>query len=81
MTDGLTMDSQLEHHGTGTEQASVPSPAVGSGSGSTPISDRAAVGEAGFSYSTDGTTFTTLGPAFTLDNTWAVLHGLSLRHL
>jgi Beta xylosidase C-terminal Concanavalin A-like domain len=31
--------------------------------------------QARFSYSTDGTTFTTLGPAFTLNNAWQFFMG------
>src|SRR5690606_5135141 len=70
MTNGLTMNSSWQTVGTGTEAASAPI------SGSRiwlrvtadirPGSGR----QARFSYSTDGSTFVDLGPAFTLNNAW-----------
>ncbi|MCD0443067.1 glycoside hydrolase 43 family protein [Glycomyces sp. A-F 0318] len=75
MTDGLTMDSNWNTTGTGTERASEEL------CGATvwlrvtadirPGSGRQAV----FSYSTDGSGFTQLGPAFTLDNAWQFFMG------
>jgi hemolysin activation/secretion protein len=76
MTDGLTMNTNgWTTAGTGTERASA---AI---SGSTlwlrvnadirPGSGRTAT----FSYSTNGTTFTPLGPAFTLNNNWQFFMG------
>jgi beta-xylosidase len=75
MTNGLTMDASWNTTGTGSEQAS------GSISGGRiwlrvnadirPGSGR----QARFSYSTDGTTFTSLGPAFTLNNAWQFFMG------
>ncbi|GIF74491.1 family 43 glycosylhydrolase [Asanoa siamensis] len=75
MTNGLTMNSGWNTTGTGTEQASAP---VSGGriwlrvnADVRPGSGR----QARFSYSTDGSTFTSLGPAFTLNNTWQFFMG------
>ncbi|MEE6309499.1 family 43 glycosylhydrolase [Plantactinospora veratri] len=75
MTDGLTMDSNWNTTGTGTERASA---AVSGGriwlrvnADIRPGSGR----QARFSYSTDGSTFTSLGPAFTLNNAWQFFMG------
>ncbi|GLY99598.1 glycoside hydrolase 43 family protein [Actinoplanes sp. NBRC 103695] len=76
MTDGLGMStSGWTTTGTGTERASAPagggriwlrvSADIRPGSGRT----------ATFSYSTDGTSFTRLGPAFTLTNDWRFFMG------
>ncbi|MGA5302064.1 family 43 glycosylhydrolase [Nucisporomicrobium flavum] len=76
MTNGLTMStSGWTTTGTGTEQAGATvsggriwlriNADIRPGSGRT----------ARFSYSTDGTTFTTLGPAFTLNNDWQFFMG------
>jgi len=75
MTNGLTMDGSWNTTGTGSEAAGT------NVSGGTiwlrvnadirPGSGR----QARFSYSTDGTTFTTLGPAFTLNNAWQFFMG------
>ncbi|WP_218038535.1 RICIN domain-containing protein [Acrocarpospora pleiomorpha] len=75
MTNGLTMNSSWQTTGTGTEAASANvsggriwlrvNADVRPGSGRT----------ARFSYSTDGTNFTSLGPAFTLNNAWQFFMG------
>jgi len=75
MTNGLTMDGNWNTTGTGSEQASAP---ISGGriwlrvnADIRPGSGR----QARFSYSTDGSTFTSLGPAFTLDNAWQFFMG------
>ena len=75
MTNGLTMDSNWNTTGTGTEAAGA---TVSGGhiwlranADIRPGSGR----QATFSYSTDGTTFTPLGPAFTLGNAWQFFMG------
>ncbi|WP_255945595.1 glycoside hydrolase family 43 protein [Streptomyces odontomachi] len=75
MVDGLTMDSNWNTTGTGTERASA-------GVSGDRIWLRAhadvhpgAPRPATFSYSTDGTTFTTLGPTFTMGNNWPFFMG------
>jgi len=75
MTNGLAMDSNWNTTSTGTEAASA---AVSGGriwlrvnADIRPGSGR----QARFSYSTDGTTFTTLGPAYTLNNDWPFFMG------
>ncbi|MEV4620673.1 family 43 glycosylhydrolase [Asanoa sp. NPDC049573] len=75
MTNGLTMNSSWNTTGTGTEQAGA---TVTGGriwlrvnADIRPGSGR----QARFSYSTDGTTFTGLGPAFTLNNAWQFFMG------
>jgi beta-xylosidase len=75
MTDGLTMSSSWATTGTGVERASA---AVSGGriwlratADIRPGSGRTAT----FSYSTDGTTFVPLGPAFTLNNSWEFFMG------
>lgn len=75
MTDGLTMNSSWATTGTGVERASAALPGgrvwlratadIRPGSGRT----------ATFSYSTDGTTFVPLGPAFVLNNEWQFFMG------
>ncbi|MGI5274274.1 RICIN domain-containing protein [Nonomuraea sp. CA-218870] len=75
MTNGLTMNSSWQTTGTGTEAASANisggriwlrvSADIRPGSGR----------QARFSYSTDGSTFTSLGPAFTLNNAWQFFMG------
>jgi hypothetical protein len=75
MTNGLTMDSSWNTTGTGTEQASAP---ISGGRVWLRVNADIRPGSgrrAGFSYSTDGTTFTTLGPAFTLNNAWQFFMG------
>lgn len=69
MSDGLTMDDRWNTSSTGTEQARADLPASGSR-----VWLRAAADispgpgrQATFSYSTDGSTFTRLGPAFTMN--------------
>ena len=75
MTNGLTMDSNWNTTGTGTEQASA---AISGGriwlrvnADIRPGSGR----QARFSYSTDGVNFVSLGPAFTLNNAWQFFMG------
>ncbi|BCJ62899.1 xylosidase [Micromonospora endophytica] len=70
MTNGLTMNSSWQTTGTGSEQASA---AVSGGriwlrvnADVRPGSGR----QARFSYSTDGSNFVSLGPAFTLNHAW-----------
>jgi beta-xylosidase len=75
MTNGLTMDGDWNTVGTGTEAASAPISGgkvwLRANADIRPGANR----QARFSYSTDGTTFTPLGPAFTLDNTWQFFMG------
>ncbi|WP_144126508.1 family 43 glycosylhydrolase [Catellatospora sichuanensis] len=75
MTNGLTMDGSWNTTGTGTENASA---AISGGriwlranADIRPGSGR----QARFSYSTDGTNFTSLGSAFTLNNAWQFFMG------
>jgi beta-xylosidase len=75
MTNGLSMDGSWNTTGTGTEAASA---AVSGGriwlratADIRPGSGR----QATFSYSTDGVTFTRLGPGFTLGNSWQFFMG------
>ncbi|MDR8413722.1 family 43 glycosylhydrolase [Nonomuraea sp. 3-1Str] len=75
MTNGLTMNTSWQTTGTGTEAASANisggrlwlrvSADIRPGSGR----------QARFSYSTDGSTFVSLGPAFTLNNAWQFFMG------
>lgn len=75
MTTGLTMDASWNTTGTGSEAAGTGvsggriwlrvSADIRPGSGRT----------ATFSWSTNGSTFTTLGPAFTLNNAWQFFMG------
>ncbi|WP_329467231.1 glycoside hydrolase family 43 protein [Streptomyces sp. NBC_01431] len=77
MFDGLTMDAAWNTTRTGTEQAGADLPASGSrvwlraAADISPGPGRRAT----FSYSTDGTTFTPLGPAFTMTNAWEFFLG------
>lgn len=75
MVDGLTMDTGWNTTGTGTVRASAN---VSGGriwlrvnADITPGANRTAT----FSYSTDGTNFTSFGPAFTLNNAWQFFMG------
>ncbi|WP_431918253.1 RICIN domain-containing protein [Nonomuraea jabiensis] len=75
MTNGLTMNSSWQTTGTGTEAASAN---ISGGriwlrvnADIRPGSGR----QARFSYSTDGTNFVSLGPAFTLNNAWQFFMG------
>ncbi|MEV4180437.1 family 43 glycosylhydrolase [Streptosporangium canum] len=75
MTNGLTMNSGWQTTGTGTEAASTN---ISGGriwlrvnADIRPGSGR----QARFSYSTDGVTFTSLGPALTLNNAWQFFMG------
>jgi hypothetical protein len=75
MTNGLSMDGSWNTTGTGTETASA---AISGGRiwlrANADI--RAGSGrQARFSYSTDGTNFVGLGPAFTLNNAWQFFMG------
>jgi beta-xylosidase len=75
MTNGLTMNTSWATTGTGSEAAGA---AVSGGriwlrvtANIQPGAGRTAT----FSYSTNGTTFTNLGPAFTLNNAWQFFMG------
>jgi hypothetical protein len=75
MTNGLTMNSSWQTTGVGTEQAGAN---ISGGriwlqvnADIRPGSGR----QARFSYSTDGTNFVSLGPAFTLNNAWQFFMG------
>jgi beta-xylosidase len=75
MTNGLTMNSSWNTTGTGTEQAGA---AVSGGRIWLRVNADIRPGagrQARFSYSTNGTTFTSLGPAFTLNNAWQFFMG------
>lgn len=75
MVNGLTMDSSWNTTSTGTEAASADV------TGTTvwlrlDADIRPGSGRQGkFSYSTDGTTFTALGPAYTMNNSWEFFMG------
>ena len=75
MTDGLTMNSSWATTGTGSERAGANVSGgriwLRSTADIRPGSGR----QATFSYSTDGTTFVPLGPAFTLNNAWEFFMG------
>ena len=75
MTNGLAMNSSWNTTNTGSEAAGAN---ISGGriwlrvsADIQPGSNR----QARFSYSTDGSTFTTLGPAFTLNNEWQFFMG------
>jgi beta-xylosidase len=75
MTNGLTMDGSWRTTGTGSEAAG-----AGISGGRLWLRVNADIRpgsgrQARFSYSTDGSTFTSLGPAFTLDNSWQFFMG------
>jgi beta-xylosidase len=75
MVNGLTMDGSWNTTGTGTEAAS-----AGVSGGRIWLRAQADIRpgsgrQATFSYSTDGVTFTRLGPAFTLNNAWQFFMG------
>jgi beta-xylosidase len=75
MQNGLAMNSSWATTSTGTEAASA---AVSGGRIWLRISADVRPGsgrQARFSYSTDGSTFTALGPAFTLNNAWQFFMG------
>uniref|UniRef100_UPI000373E051 family 43 glycosylhydrolase n=1 Tax=Catelliglobosispora koreensis TaxID=129052 RepID=UPI000373E051 len=75
MTNNLTMDSNWNTTGTGSEVASAPVSGgriwLRANADIRPGSGR----QATFSYSTDGVTFTSLGSAFTLNNAWQFFMG------
>ncbi|TMR97877.1 glycoside hydrolase [Nonomuraea basaltis] len=75
MTNGLTMNSSWQTTGTGTEAASANISGgrlwLRANADIRPGSGR----QARFSYSTDGTNFISLGPAFTLNNAWQFFMG------
>ncbi|WP_030755123.1 glycoside hydrolase 43 family protein [Streptomyces sp. NRRL F-5135] len=75
MVDGLTMDGNWNTTGTGTERATTA--ITGSRVWLRAAADiRPGTGrQARFSYSTNGTTYTTFGPAFTLNNAWQFFMG------
>jgi beta-xylosidase len=75
MTNGLTMNSSWGTTGTGTEAASAN---ISGGRIWLRVNAdiRPGTGRQGrFSYSTDGVTFTSLGPAFTMNNAWQFFMG------
>ncbi|WP_181786767.1 glycoside hydrolase family 43 protein [Streptomyces phytophilus] len=75
MVDGLTMDGNWNTTGTGTERASASFAGsriwLRSQADIRPGSGR----QAQFSYSTDGSGFSPLGPSFTLNNAWQFFMG------
>ncbi len=76
MVDGLTMDGSWNTTGTGTVRASTSAPSGGRlwlrvNADIRPGASRPGV----FSYSTDGVTFTRLGPAFSMGNDWRFFMG------
>ncbi|WP_121154567.1 family 43 glycosylhydrolase [Micromonospora pisi] len=75
MTNGLTMNSNWDSTGTGTEAASANVTGgrvwLRANADIRPGSGR----QARFSYSTDGVNFTALGPGFTLNNAWQFFMG------
>ncbi|MFE7812052.1 glycoside hydrolase 43 family protein [Streptomyces sp. NPDC057433] len=75
MVDGLTMDGSWNTTGTGTERASAG--LTGSRVRLRVSADiRPGAGRrAQFSYSTDGSAYVSLGPAFTLNNAWQFFMG------
>jgi beta-xylosidase len=75
MVNGLTMDANWNTTGTGAEQAGV---TVSGGRIWLRVNADIRPGtgrQARFSYSTNGTTFTSLGPAFTMTNAWQFFMG------
>ena len=75
MVDGLTMDSNWNTTGTGTERASA---ALSSGRVWLRANADIRPGSARpgrFSYSTNGSTFTSLGPDFSMHNDWPFFMG------
>jgi beta-xylosidase len=75
MTNNLTMDGSWNTTGTGTEVASAP---VSGGRIWLRVNADIRPGsnsQGRFSYSTDGTTFTSLGPGFVLNNAWQFFMG------
>jgi beta-xylosidase len=75
MVDGLTMDSEWNTTGTGTEQAAADLTGDRVWLRATADITPGAPRPASFSYSTDGTTFTPLGPDFTMGNDWQFFMG------
>ncbi|MFB6846609.1 glycoside hydrolase 43 family protein [Streptomyces sp. NPDC056373] len=75
MVDGLTMDGNWNTTGTGIERASASVPGgrlwLRANADIRPGASRPGT----FSYSTDGVTFTRLGPAFTMGNDWRFFMG------
>jgi hypothetical protein len=75
MVDGLTMDSSWNTTGTGTERASADLTGDSVWLRATADIQPGAPGTGGFSYSTDGITFTSLGPDFGMHNSWEFFMG------
>ncbi|MEU6684509.1 glycoside hydrolase 43 family protein [Streptomyces sp. NPDC046832] len=75
MVDGLTMDGSWNTTGTGRERASAVLPGSRVWLRASADIRPGAARPGTFSYSTDGTTFTRLGPAFSLGNDWRFFMG------
>ncbi|MEH0580989.1 glycoside hydrolase family 43 protein [Streptomyces sp. B21-108] len=75
MVNGLTMDSNWNTTGTGTEAASATVPGGRVWLRATADIRPGAARPGAFSYSTDGTAFTRLGPAFSMGNDWRFFMG------
>ncbi|MFI5797758.1 glycoside hydrolase 43 family protein [Streptomyces sp. NPDC051677] len=75
MVNGLTMDSDWNTTGTGTEAASATVPGSRIWLRATADIRPGAARPGAFSYSTDGTAFTRLGPAFSMGNDWRFFMG------
>lgn len=75
MVDGLTMDDEWNTTGTGTERAGATLTGGRVWLRATADITPGAPRPGSFSYSTDGTTFTALGPEFTMGNDWHFFMG------
>jgi beta-xylosidase len=75
MTDGLTMDSSWNTTGTGTQRATADLCDARIWLRATADIRPGAGRQALFSYSTDGSNFVRLGPAFTLNSNWTFFMG------
>jgi beta-xylosidase len=75
MVNGLTMDGSWNTTGTGTEVASIAMSATRIWLRIAADIRPGASRQGRFSYSTDGTTFTSFGSAFTMNNAWQFFMG------
>ncbi|MFF7047742.1 glycoside hydrolase 43 family protein [Streptomyces griseorubiginosus] len=75
MVNGLTMDGSWNTTGTGTEVASAAAPSGTVWLRATADIRPGSARPGTFSYSTDGTRFTPLGPAFSMGNDWRFFMG------